>query len=85
MTNLKKEEAWWERVPRIIGGWGLASLTLWKFFELGDAAELPTRVTYMLLIAFFAGMAHSTVTGIVLGQIGRAWAFVRRGGKKKPF
>ena len=76
-------ERWWERVPRILGGWGLASLTLWKFFELGDAAVLPTRITYILLIAFFAGIAHSTVTGIVLGQLGRAYNFVKRGGKNR--
>jgi hypothetical protein len=77
------KERWWERVPRIVGGWGLASLTLWKFFDLGDAAELPTRATYILLIAFFAGMAHSTVTGIVLGQIGRLYSFVWRRGKER--
>jgi hypothetical protein len=38
---------------------------------------------YVALIAFSIGVAHSTVTGIVLGQIGRAIAFVRRGGKER--
>ncbi len=81
MSN--QSEKWWERVPRILGGWGLAALTLWRLFALGGDAELKVMAVYLLLIAFFVGMAHSTVTGVVLGQLGRVWSFVRRGGKDR--
>ncbi len=81
MSNSK--ERWWERVPRIVGGWGLAALTLWRLFALGGDAELKVMAVYLLLIAFFVGMAHSTVTGIVLSQIGRMISFVRRKGYER--
>ncbi|KKN20981.1 hypothetical protein LCGC14_0930060 [marine sediment metagenome] len=91
MSN--SNEKWWERVPRIIGGWGFAILVFLRFpfpeAQLVDGT--PVRVDpgvvswgiYVGLIAFSIGVAHSTVTGIVLGQIGRAWAFARRGGKER--
>ncbi len=84
------DERWWERVPRIIGGWGFAVLVFLRFpFPEGHLVDGTTvRMDpgvlswgiYVGLIAFSIGIAHSTVTGIVLGQIGRAWSFVRRGG-----
>ena len=86
-------EKWWERVPRILGGWGFAILVFLKFpfpeAQLVDGTPVrmdPGMVSwgiYVGLIAFSAGIAHSTVMGIVLGQIGRAVAFVRRGGKER--
>lgn len=86
-------EKWWERVPRIIGGWGFAVLVFLKFrfpeAHLVDGTPVrmdPGLVVWGIwvgLIAFSIGIAHSTVTGIVLGQIGRAYSFVRRGGKDR--
>ena len=86
-------ERWWERVPRIVGGWGFAVLVFLKFpfpeAELVDGTPVrmdPGVVSwgiYVTLIAFSIGIAHSTVTGIVLGSIGRCIAFVRRGGKEQ--
>ena len=86
-------ERWWERVPRILGGWGFAILVFLRFpfpeAELVDGTAVrldPGLVSwgiYVGLISFSIGVAHSTVTGIVLGQLGRAWAFARRGGKER--
>jgi len=83
-------ERWWERVPRILGGWGFAILIFLRFpfpeAHLVDGTLVrvdPGLVVWGVwvgLIAFSIGIAHSTVMGIVLGQIGRAWSFVRRGG-----
>ncbi len=91
MSN--SSERWWERVPRIIGGWGFAVLVFLRFpFPEAHLVDgTPVRVDpgvvswgiYVGLIAFSIGVAHSTVTGIVLGQLGRAWSFVRRGGRER--
>jgi hypothetical protein len=91
MSNSK--ERWWERVPRIVGGWGFAVLVFLRFpFPEGQLVDGTTvRMDpgpvawgiYVALIAFSIGVAHSTVTGIVLGQIGRVIAFARRGGKER--
>ena len=90
MANIEK---WWERVPRILGGWGFAILVFLRFpfpeAELVDGMAVrldPGLVSwgiYVGLIAFSIGIAHSTVMGIVLGQIGRAVSYVRRGGKDR--
>lgn len=87
------DERWWERVPRIVGGWCFATLVFLKFpfpeAHLVDGSlvrmdpGLAVWGIYVVLIGFSIGIAHSTVTGIVLGQIGRAYAFVRRGGKER--
>lgn len=86
-------ERWWERVPRIIGGWGFAILIFLRFpfpeahLVDGTPVRMDPGLTiwgiWVGLIAFSIGIAHSTVTGIVLGQLGRAWSFVRRGGKDR--
>lgn len=75
-------EKWWERVPRIIGGWGFALLVFLKFPFPDDPGPLAWSI-YVGLMVFFIGIAHSTVTGIVLGSIGRVYSFVRRGGKER--
>ncbi len=86
-------EKWWERLPRIVGGWGFAILIFFKFpfpeahMEDGelvhmDPGLLPWSI-YVGLILFSIGVAHSTVVGIVLGNLTRAWSFVRRGGKDR--
>ncbi len=86
-------ERWWERVPRILGGWGFAVLVFLRFpfpeAELVDGTLVRTDPgvvswgIYVGLIAFSIGIAHSTVTGIVLGQLGRAYSFVWRRGKER--
>ena len=86
-------EQWWERVPRIVGGWGFAILIFLRFpFPEAHLVDgTPVRMDpglliwgmWVGLIAFSIGIAHSTVTGIVLGQIGRAYSFARRGGKER--
>ena len=91
MSN--SNERWWERVPRILGGWGFAVLVFLRFpfpeAQLVDGTPVrmdPGVVSwgiYVGLIAFSIGIAHSTVTGIVLGQIGRAYSFVRRKGYER--
>lgn len=91
MSN--QTEKWWERVPRILGGWGFAILVFLRFpFPEAHLVDgTPVRIDpgmvswgiYVGLIAFSIGIAHSTVMGIVLGQIGRAYSFVRRGGKDR--
>ncbi len=97
MTNTQKAEKWWERVPRILGGWGFATLVFLKFpfpeAKLLDGTLVRTDPgvfswgIYVALIAFSIGIAHSTVTGIVLGQLGRvyssAYSFARRWVAKK--
>lgn len=86
-------ERWWERVPRIVGGWGFAVLVFLRFPfpEAKLVDETPVRMDpglvvwgiWVGLIAFSIGIAHSTVTGIVLGQFVRLWAFCKRGGKER--
>ena len=85
MTNSKKSEAWWERLPRIIGGWGFAILVFLKFpqFPFMEKPTTSAWVVYVGLMIFFVGVAHSTAVGIVLGNVTRAWSFVRRGGKER--
>ncbi len=86
-------ERWWERVPRILGGWGFAVLVFLRFpfpeAELidGTAVRVDPGVVswgiYVGLIGFSIAIAHSTVFGIVVGHLGRAWAFWKwkRGGE----
>ena len=91
MSN--SSERWWERVPRILGGWGFAILVFLRFpFPEAHLVDgMPVRMDpglvvwgiWVGLIAFSIGIAHSTVTGIVLGQIGRAYSFARRVGKER--
>ena len=91
MSN--SNERWWERVPRILGGWGFAVLVFLRFpfpeAQLVDGTPVrmdPGVVSwgiYVGLIAFSIGIAHSTVTGIMLGQIGRMYSFVRRKGYER--
>ena len=86
-------EHWWERVPRIVGGWGFALLIFFKFpfpeAELLDGTIVLTKPglvawgIYVVLIVFAIGIAHSTVTGIVLGNVTKAIASVRRAWKGK--
>lgn len=86
-------EQWWERVPRIIGGWVFAILIFFKFpfpeahMENGELVHLDPGLVpwgiYVGLILFSIGVAHSTVVGIVLGNLMRAWSFVKRGGKDR--
>ncbi len=61
-------ERWWERVPRILGGWGFAVLVFLRFpfpeAELvdGTAVRMDPGVVswgiYVGLIAFSIGIAH---------------------------
>ncbi len=91
MSN--QTERWWERVPRILGGWGFALLVFLRFpfpeAELVDGTAVlvdPGPLSWALyvgLIVFFVGIAHSTVTGIMLGSLVRAWSFWKRGGKER--
>ena len=86
-------ERWWERVPRILGGWGFAILVFLRFpFPEAHLVDgMPVRMdpgplswaVYVGLMVFAIGIAHSTVTGIVLGQIGRAYSFARRKGYER--
>lgn len=70
-------EQWWERLPRILGGWGFAVLIFLKF-PFSDEPGIVAWVAYVSLIVFFVGIAHSTVTGIVLGNLTKAASTVRR-------
>ena len=91
MSN--SDERWWERVPRILGGWGFAVLIFFKFpfpeahMEDGEVVHMDPGLVpwgiYVGLILFSIGVAHSTVVGIVLGNLTRFWSFVRRGGKDR--
>jgi hypothetical protein len=83
MSN--QDEKWWERVPRILGGWGFAVLVFFRFpkFAFMEEPGATAWMVYVGLMVFFVGIAHSTVMGIVLGQLGRAYSFVRRGGKDR--
>lgn len=86
-------EHWWERLPRIVGGWTFAILIFLKFpfpeAELVDGTVVRMRpgltswVVFVVLIVFSIGIAHSTVTGIVLGNLTKAWSFLKRGAKKR--
>ncbi len=88
-----RTEQWWERVPRILGGWGFAILVFLRFpfpeAQLVDGTTVridPGVISwgiYVGLITFSIGIAHSTVMGIVIGSIGRVYSFVRRGGKDR--
>ncbi len=83
MTSVN--ERWWERVPRILGGWGFAVLVFFKFPQFAFMQEpgVAAWVVYVGLLVFFVGVAHSTVVGIVLGNVTRAWSFLKRGGKNR--
>ena len=85
MTSSHKTEAWWERVARIIGGWGFAVLVFFKFprFPFMEKPTTTAWVVYVALMIFFVGVAHSTVVGIVLGNVTRLYSFVKRGGKER--
>lgn len=85
MTSSHKAEAWWERLPRIIGGWGFAVLVFFKFpqFQFMEKSTTIAWIVYVGLIIFFVGVAHSTVVGIVLGNVTRLYSFVKRGGKER--
>ncbi len=94
MTNNDKHpEQWWERLPRILGGWA-GALVVFLFFpfpeaELADGTvvliepPITAWVVWVTLIVFFVGIAHSTVTGIVLGNVTKAIAAGRRALKGK--
>ncbi len=73
----------WERLGRMIGGWALALLVIWKYPVPPDGIEIMEATVrwgfLALLIALGIGMAHSTVFGIVLGYMGRWYSFLRRG------
>lgn len=47
-----------------------------------DPGLVPWGI-YVGLILFSIGVAHSTVVGIVLGNLTRVWSFVKRGGKDR--
>ena len=86
-------ERWWERWARILGGWGFAVLVFLRFpfpearLVDGTAVRVDPGVTswavYVGLMVFFVGVAHSTVVGLVLGNLTRAYSFFRRGGKER--
>lgn len=86
-------EKWWERLPRILGGWGFAVLIFFQFPfpEAGFVDGIVVRMrpgvlswsVFVVLIVFAIGIAHSTVTGIVLGNVTKAIANVRRVWKGK--
>ncbi len=80
-------EAWWERLIRALGGWGLAALVVWKYpLPAEEIAWTEASIrwgVYAALIVFCVSVAHSTAAGIVLGNMGRWWSFLRRGGKDR--
>lgn len=78
-------EKWWERLPRIIGGWGFAVLIFFQFpkFPFMEEPGITAWMIYVGLMIFFVAVAHSTVVGIVLGNATRLYSFVKRGGKDR--
>lgn len=70
-------EQWWERLPRILGGWGLVVLIFFKFPHPAEPGILSWGA-FVALIVFAIGVAHSTVVGIVLGNLTKAIGNVRR-------
>ena len=81
-------EQWWERLGRMIGGWALALIVIWKYPVPPNGIEfMEAAVRWGFLAALITlgvGMAHSTVFGIVLGTMGRWYSFLRWKGKGGP-
>lgn len=70
MSN--KPEHWLERAARIIGGWGISIGIL--AFDWGHDFSQWVKVG---VVVFAISMAHSTVAGIVVGSLGRAYRIIR--------
>ena len=76
--RIPEPEKWWERVGRMIGGWGLVAFTLAGKIPVLSShegsslwVEAAHLVFSLALIALGVGVAHSTVFKIVADTAGK--------------
>lgn len=64
----KPTEKWWERLSRIIGGWGMAfyALTMFKPRIVDNKMSIPLIFLLITILALCMSMAHSTVFAITM-------------------
>ena len=75
-----KKESWWERLARIIGGWGLAAYTLTMFRPRIVDNKMTFLLTFLLLaiLGLCLSMAHSTVFAITMQTFKGAAPWIKR-------
>lgn len=56
-------ESWWERLGRMLGGWGVALFALWIFKPRieDNKMSLPLAFLLLVILGLSMSMAHSTV------------------------